>query len=169
MNNIIWIIILIVLIAINKYIDNINTKKKIDKLKREDIIDTSINEYPYKSKYLLTKTEYKFFIELKEICTQYNYIICPKVRLEDFIDVKNKEQNYKYRGYIKSRHIDFLICDNNLHILKAIELDDYTHNTNKAKKTDDFKNKLFETIGIKLYRINVKNASYKDDITNIFL
>lgn len=168
MNNIIWIIILISLIAINKYIDNKNTKKKIDKLENKDI-DTSVNEYPYKQKYLLTKTEYKFFIELKEICAQYNYIICPKVRLEDFIDVTNKEKSYKYRGYIKSRHIDFLICDNNLHILKAIELDDYTHNTDKSKKTDEFKNKLFETIGIKLYRINVKNASYKDDITNIFL
>ena len=65
--------------------------------------------------------------------------MCPKVRLEDFIYVTNKQELYKYRGYIKSRHIDFLICDNDLHIKFAIELDDKTHNTEKAKSTDEFK------------------------------
>ncbi|MDE7211838.1 MAG: DUF2726 domain-containing protein, partial [Lachnospiraceae bacterium] len=33
----------------------------------------------------------------------------------------------KYRGYIKSRHVDFLICDSALHILAALELNDPSH------------------------------------------
>ena len=106
-------------------------------------------------------------MNLRKFTDEKQYIICPKVRLEDFIDVTNKQELYKYRGYIKSRHIDFLICDNKLHIKFGVELDDKTHNSNKAKNTDEFKNKLFDTIQIKLYRINI-NDNYEDKIKQIF-
>lgn len=61
----------------------------------------------------------------------------------------------KYRGYIKSRHIDFIICDKNLHILFGLELDDKTHSYNKAKKADNFKDELFKIIQIPLERLDI--------------
>lgn len=167
MNTYTWIILIIILIVVNSLLNNKTTAKKINKIKKEsEDINTNINNFPYKAKLLLTKSEYTFFKTLQKILDNDKYIICPKVRLEDFIDVTDKQEIFKYRGYIKSRHVVFLICDNNLHILFAIELDDKTHNSEKAKNTDEFKNKLFEKIGIKLYRIKTED-NYEISINNI--
>ena len=91
--------------------------------------EQTLMQYPYRKKYLLTKAEYIFYKLLKSKCDERNMLICPKVRLEDFIQVTAKEQVYKYRGYIKSRHIDFLLCDSGLNIIAAVELDDNSHRT----------------------------------------
>ncbi len=125
-----------------------------------------ILQYPYRKKELLTPTEQAFWERLKIKCNFNNLIVCPKVRLEDIAEVTDKSNKNKYRGYIKSRHIDFVICNNDLKIKAAIELDDYSHNNKNAKQTDEFKDKLFEKIGVKLYRIKVKK-DYEIDINNI--
>lgn len=125
-----------------------------------------VRYYPYRRKYLLTKTEYRFYKELRGVCDKKNIIICPKVRLEDFIDVTCAEERAKYRGYIKSRHVDFILCDNDLNILAAIELDDYSHNSESAIRIDEFKDNLFKQIGIPLNRIKV-TSDYKQQIKNI--
>lgn len=125
-----------------------------------------VRYYPYRRKYLLTKTEYRFYKELRVVCDKKNIIICPKVRLEDFIDVTCNEERAKYRGYIKSRHVDFVLCDNDLNILAAIELDDYSHNSESAIRIDEFKDNLFKEIGIPLNRIKV-TSDYKQQIKNI--
>ena len=124
--------------------------------------------YPYKKKNLLTKTEYAFYKILKEECDKRNYLICPKVRMEDFLEVTNEEEKMKYRGYIKSRHIDFIICDEDLHMLCGMELDDYTHNFKNAQKIDRFKNEVFKTIDLPLYRIQVGDDSYREQLKNVF-
>ncbi|MDE7325848.1 MAG: DUF2726 domain-containing protein [Lachnospiraceae bacterium] len=117
----------------------------------------------YRRQHLLTKTEYIFYGVLKKKCDSANLLICPKVRLEDFIRVTAKER-MKYRGYIKSRHVDFLICDSSLHILAAIELDDPSHNSEQAKRTDYFKNRLYAAIGLPLFRIRTgQNYGVKID------
>lgn len=115
----------------------------------------------YEKKGLLTKTEYNFYSVLKPMCDSRQLLICPKIRLEDFINVKvmDSKEKMKYRGYIKSRHVDFIICNNMLNILAAIELDDPSHNTAKAKQTDEFKNELFRSVGIPLFRIKT-NSDY---------
>ena len=91
--------------------------------------------YPYERKNLLSKNEYTFFRVLNDFCTKKDLIFCPKVRMEDFLSVTDKQNYTKYRGYIKSRHIDFLLCDRSLHVLCGIELDDKSHDTAKAQKT----------------------------------
>ena len=115
---------------------------------------------PLKDKYqacsLLTTTEYNFYTVLKELCDKENFLICPKVRLEDFINVTAQDR-MKYRGHIKSRHVDFVICDSWLKIIAAIELDDASHNTQQAQIIDNFKNELFDAIEIPLFRIKVND------------
>lgn len=86
--------------------------------------------------------------------------------MEDFITVTDKEHPMKYRGYIKARHIDFLICDSKLHILTGLELDDNSHNQPKAKEIDDFKNKVFEKIGLPLFRVST-NSNFENEIDSI--
>lgn len=128
-------------------------------------------DLPYKKKDILTPLERNFWKVLKPKCDKYNILICPKVRLEDIIDIdiSNYKEKQSLRGRVKSRHIDFLLCDNNMNTLAAIELDDSTHNKDDAIKTDAFKDTVFETIGIPLYRVRVNEFLYNmriDDILN---
>lgn len=133
----------------------------------DDFEEKELTNLPYRKRYLLTKTEYSFYNALKDICKTHDIHICPKVRLEDLAEVTSKQSKMKYRGYIKSRHVDFTLCDSKLNVIAVIELDDYSHNTTKAKQTDSFKNQLFETIGIPLFRIIVCN-NYTEQIQQMF-
>ena len=80
-----------------------------DKNKKTDQIPEKFKNFPYEKKYLLTKTEYAFYHELRKKCDEKGFLVFPKIRLEDYIKVNTKENALKYRGYIKSRHIDFSI------------------------------------------------------------
>lgn len=122
---------------------------------------------PYQRKKLLTYTEYQFYKIMKQACDEKNLLICPKVRLEDFINVTERKYKMKYRGYIKARHVDFIVTDSQLNVLCGIELDDPSHNTQEAAKTDAFKNKLFRTIGIPLFRIDT-STKYEIRMNYIF-
>ncbi len=111
----------------------------------------NLDNLPYKDKYILTKNEYIFYIELKNIAKEMNWIICPKVGLKDLFEITTKENYMSHFGRISQKHIDFLICDNALRPIYAIELDDNSHKN--RKDSDEFKNKLFEKSKIKLIRI----------------
>lgn len=123
--------------------------------------------YPYSKKHLLSKAEYAFYQILKAECDKHNMLICPKVRMEDFINVTDKQNYTKYRGYIKSRHIDFIICNSKLQIIGAIELDDNSHNQAKAQKTDEFKDNVFKAISIPLFRVKMSDGTYENQISAI--
>ena len=57
-----------------------------------------------------------------------------------------------------------MICDSSLHILAAIELDDPSHDSEQAKQTDHFKNRLYAAIGLPLFRIKTgQNYASKID------
>ncbi len=150
--SIVIIILLIILLILSQLI----TKNSHNNTKEITIKDSTI--LPYKAKYLLTKTEYSFYKFLKPICDKHNSLICPKVGLKDIAEVTDKSNYYKWFGKINQKHVDFLICDNNLKPTFAIELDDYSHGSQRAKKSDDFKNALFLKISLPLKRIKVSNT-----------
>lgn len=169
----ILIILLMFLAALKPYKEYKEYKEKeksilsiIDNPKTEE--KPIKNTYPYRKTNLLTKTEYGFYKTLKEECDKRNFLICPKVRMEDFLEVTCKDEQLKYRGHIKSRHIDFIICDQDLRILCGIELDDPSHYTQKAQKADTFKNDVFKEIGLPLYRIKTGHGSYKEQLEAAF-
>lgn len=58
---------------------------------------------------------------------------------------------------IQNKSIDFVIVEPNLKIKLCIELDDYTHKREQRIKRDEFLNKLFNDLEIKLLRIPVQN------------
>lgn len=172
MNDSTIIIIAIIVIIIAAALSFMTGNKTATKKANKETSDTPSKEpeaYPYEKKNILTKTEYSFYMTIKPLCDKYNIIICPKVRLEDITTVKKDTENkLKYRGYIKSRHIDFIICDGKLHILAGLELDDNSHENNANQiKGDNFKNKLFETIGIKLFRVKVSEGDYTTQFNSI--
>jgi hypothetical protein len=117
-----------------------------------------IKAFPYKTTYLLSKSESVFYSSLKPVCDKYGYIICPKVGLKDFISVTAKKDYFKWFSKISQKHVDFLICDKNLRPIMAIELDDKSHESQKAWKNDNFKDWLYENLDFPLKR--VKAAQY---------
>ena len=138
------IIIVIAILCLEKIIEN--------KQNTEITADNGLNYI--KNDYLLTKTELNFYRELIKITNELNLVIFPKIRLADIF----KHNELKDFNKIKSKHIDFLLCDkSNCKIRLAIELDDYSHNTNKALKNDNFKNEIFKQTNLPLIRIKVNN------------
>ena len=122
---------------------------------------------PYEKRNLLTDTEQFFYTVLIKEARKRNLHVCPKVRLEDIIGVTDTENRNKYRGYIKSRHVDFVLIDESYETVAAIELDDPSHDTKKAAEIDEFKNELFDAVEIPLFRIDVKD-DYTQEINYAF-
>ncbi len=144
-----------------------NSKKIDDNEIAYDINLKKINYSNYNKKNLLTKTEYSFYMKSRLSLQKKNLFLYPKVRLEDFIEATGEgKEKQSLRGRIKSRHVDFLVCDDKLHIKAAIELDDISHSSEKAKAADQFKNELFNSLKLPLVRIQVKQ-DYTNDINNL--
>jgi hypothetical protein len=104
-----------------------------------------------KKEYLLTRSELTFFKTLSEALLETNFYICPQVKLEDLITINSND--YKVRNKIKQKHIDFVITNReNMKIICAIELDDYTHDRLDRQERDIFVEGLFNSINLKLLR-----------------
>lgn len=86
-----------------------------------------------------------------------NFFVLTKPRLEDIIRVKqelpNPKLRFSLRSRIKSRHVDFLIIDDQGRPHIAIELDGKSHRRGKAAAGDVLKNGVFQASGITLRRI----------------
>lgn len=107
----------------------------------------------YQAKYLLTRNEWYEYKKLKEYAKAKNLIICPKVRLLDIIVPRENQKNKKVLLWkIQGKHVDFVICDENLHIKAILELDDNSHNTRDRKERDQFVDEILTSVGYKVIR-----------------
>jgi hypothetical protein len=108
---------------------------------------------------LLNDSELALFINLQKYLGD-KFIVLSKVRIEDFVKVPEKDLDYGerqgMRGRIKSRHVDFLICDRaDTKPLLAIELDGHSHFGAKSQARDEFVNELYKSIGLPIEHIPV--------------
>lgn len=110
-------------------------------------------KYPYQARPLLTKREYKFYLMLRREASRRNLLICPKVGVKDLLEVSVRKKYMKYFHKIAQKHVDFVICDADLHVLFALELDDCSHDTKEARERDIFKDRAFKAAKIPLKRI----------------
>lgn len=107
---------------------------------------------------ILTERERSFYHILKPIADKLELQICPKVRVADIVSIKKGTKDWqKWFNKIRSKHVDFLLCDYDMNIVLIIELDDSSHETECAKKNDALKNAIF---GSRLVRIR----SLKEDV-----
>lgn len=68
---------------------------------------------------------------------------------------------------MKSKHIDFIICDREMHLLSGVELDGDFHLSPEETNKDEFKNMLFQKIDLQLVRIEDKADKYEEQIDDI--
>lgn len=120
---------------------------------------------PYQLKpNFFTRSEQQFFNILNSKLDARTHTVFPKVRLGDFVEVeKAHTKNWSWWGKIRSRHVDYLVWDLQANrLLFAIELDGYTHDDHHAKEIDEFKNELFTSAGLHLYRVRVGTNFYEE-------
>lgn len=152
-------IILSIVIILMLVVKIIELSKKIKKSQYNTEIKEIENKpndvYPFHSKLLLTPYEYKFYKQLKPITDKHNLQILPKVRMADLIEVNkglNNSERKSAENRILQKHFDFVLTNPDLYVLCVIELDDNSHNNENAKKRDETKNKICETVKLPLIR-----------------
>ena len=166
MNLLIIVVVIVLIVLFFKFKDSLNINKSI----RND--NLGIGKYFKAKSYFFTKSEIIFFDLLEKINNINNskYTILSKVRLEDIVSLK-KDLNYNdkkgKRGYIKSKHLDFILLNKNK-ITAVIELDGKTHDYNNQKKSDLIKDEILNSTNVKFYRIKV-GEDFRERIEEIFL
>lgn len=120
--------------------------------------ETSEAPWPYKQKQnFFSRSEQQFLNSLNASIDHHKFVVFPKVRLADFIEVTASGDEYQsWWNKIRSKHIDFLIWNvEQSKIVLAIELDGKSHDSEKMQTRDEFVGKLYETVGLKLERVKV--------------
>ncbi len=114
------------------------------------------------SKSLFTFRERVFFQALLEDVGG-QYAVFAKVRLGDIIWLANEPENRKYHiNQLLCKHFDFLLCEKGTYKpLLVIELDDSSHDKYEHHERDEFKDKVCEDIGLKLWRPRVQQEYSK--------
>ncbi len=123
---------------------------------------------------LLTKREMDFYIILKAVLANSSYIIAIKPRIADFIGVAfNQKSNpsafWHYFNQISAKHVDFLICNDFMKPVLAIELDDNSHDRSDRVERDSFVNGLYGIVGLKVFRINEYSFNSLQTLLSEFL
>lgn len=105
-----------------------------------------------------SKAENTFYRALQKIVGD-KLVLLTQVGMEAVINVKRsapKNIHFGLRNRIKSRRIDFLLCDpGTLKPRLAIELDGKGHNSEKQRKQDAIRDKTFAAAGVPLLRVKV--------------
>lgn len=113
---------------------------------------------------LLTNSEKKFYFILADIL-QDNFFIFSKVRIADIVHVPEWYKTYYWAVYwwnrIKSKHVDFLICDKlSFEPLLVIEVDDPSHLRPDRKRRDGLVNFVFRKAHLPI--LHLTDDSLKD-------
>lgn len=117
--------------------------------------------FPYEGRpRLFTATEARFLQVLREAVPQLD--VYGKVRLEDVVQVRgglSQSERQSARNRIKSRHLDFVITDPaSTRVLCAVELDDASHSTARARHGDSLKDGALAAAGVPLVRMRVESS-----------
>lgn len=112
-----------------------------------------------RGKPLLSKAEFSFYRVLQQACAD-RFVVCPKVGLGDLLTVKKgTEKPQAYRNKIDRKHIDFVLCDaQTMSVVAAVELDDKSHQGEKAKERDAVKDKACAAAGLPLLRFKAERS-----------
>ena len=123
-------------------------------------METGLRPY-FRRKHLLTPTELSFYEVLRRVV--YDYVVFAKVRLADLIDANERHQSWQANfNRIRSKHIDFVICDDDSRPLLAVELDDKSHERPDRVARDHDVDHLFDAVSFPLVRVPVE-AEYDFD------
>jgi len=129
--------------------------KNLDKPPQPTNFDRLNSKYRKRFNFL-TPSEKRYFKQLLAECTAKNQLVFTKVRLEDLVYIPermNWGDRLAMRGYVKSRHIDFVVTDMDCNVLYCIELDDPSHLRPDRQERDRKVDTILNMAGIELRRV----------------
>lgn len=119
----------------------------------------------YSKEWLFTYNEKAAYRELKKIADEMGYIVFAKVRILDLIKpIKGIDKYQTYFNKVKSKHVDFVLCNEKLVVEYIIELDDSTHERKDRKERDKFVDEVLSAVGYKIIHIYKIDESLKDKL-----
>jgi very-short-patch-repair endonuclease len=119
-------------------------------------------------KYLLSAAERRFFDVLRRVVG--GTLVFPKVRLADLVAADDRHLLRKSNfDHIKSKHIDFVVCDAALSPVVAIELDDKSHQRPDRRARDRDVNRILEIAALPILRVPVRSTYDEQEIAGQIL
>lgn len=109
----------------------------------------------FRRKFLLSKAEKSFYGILRRIVAPHN--VFAKVRLADLVE--SDERHWLWRANfnrIRSKHIDFVVCDAALCPIIAVELDDSSHQRAERKARDRDVDRILQIASLPILRVPVR-------------
>lgn len=113
----------------------------------------NINKYKesYEPKYLMTINEKSQYRKLKQWANQHNLIVFCKVRMLDLVTPRKNQDNYKGALWkIQAKHVDFVICDQDIRVKCIVEINDKSHNRQDRADRDNFVSEVLQACGYKV-------------------
>ena len=124
-----------------------------------------VSTIKFYKKRLLTPTEISFYNLLLK-ATPGKYVF-PQVALSQLVGVPSGPDKLASFNRISRMSIDFVICDEQLNTLIAIELDDPTHDRPSSAEKDLKKDTVLATAGIRLIRIRVEKIPSVEELEHL--
>lgn len=119
-------------------------------------VDVALRPF-LRRQYLLTVPEKRFYNVLRDIVAPHS--VHPKVRLADLVETNERHRLWQANfNRVKSKHIDFVICDAALSPLIAVELDDSSHRLPVRATRDRDVNRILEIASLPILRVPVRRA-----------
>ncbi len=99
----------------------------------------TIERHPIVIREFFSRAEYRLWHCLRQVVRyQSNTDLLSKVRWEDVWQAKRGPMHMKYRGFLRSRHVDYALYDRTKNrILLLIELNDRSHQQPDRKERDE--------------------------------
>ncbi len=150
-----------------EYSGNSKTKPK-----KGQVIDLSeawidMDNLPYQKKgSLLSRAELALFLLLKEVVNSENFIVLPKVRLEDIISsTPNVHNAEEYLHRLKERSADFLICSLPDLEPQVVVISENSTDSRIKQLGDRFSKKASEEAGLAVITINTADLPSHPELT----
>lgn len=140
------------------------TNEELNKITELTQSSTSYSE-SYERKYLMTLNEKAQFRKLQQWAQNRGLIVFSKVRLLDLIQPRKNIQNFKSALWkIQAKHVDFLICDQEIRIKCIVEISDNSHNRSDRIERDKFVTEVLQACGYKVFQTYNVIDSQLDEI-----
>jgi uncharacterized protein DUF2726 len=118
--------------------------------------------------FLLSKAEQSFFEILRNVAL--DHIVFAKVRLADLVEADERHRSWQANfNRVRSKHIDFVICDLLFRPVVAVELDDKSHLLPHRRERDEVVDRLFAAVDLPLARFSVRSRYNPDEVRRVLL
>lgn len=131
------------------------------------VIINKVQAWPYRAVAIMSPIEKKFYWQLKNIFP--NYHILAQVQLSQVIRPPRGKNELKWLNKIWHMSLDYVILDDELELVAAIELDDRSHLLKRRREADMRKNKALKVAGVKLIRIATNHMPNDQQLINLIM